>query len=157
MKIEELSKEELDVIDKFVEPMDVNIMKMSVGDVIRCIMSEKTLAEYVESLDYTVFDKFAFVKGFINKANAVFKSFEQYSTDIPIEYTVVSSNVKGLSTVESIICDCIKFFHLHSTDEAEKLPFGDWYLMKKEQCVSQCIERKYNKMMMDKQNREVRR
>lgn len=157
MKLNELTEQEIKALDSVVEKMDVNIMKMSVGDVVQCIMSEKSLVDYVESLNYTIFEKYAFVKGFVEKANLIFSTFKKYNDDVPIEYTLATSNIDGLSMVESIIVDCVKFYGLRSTEEAEKLPFGDWYLMKRNEVINGAIERKYNKILIDKQKNESKR
>lgn len=157
MRLDNLTKEELEALEKVIEPMQVNILKMKVGDVIKCITNEKSFTEYVDSLDYTILEKFAFVKGFINQINGVFKSLDDYNDNVPPEYQSVLMTTKGLSTPESIIVDCIKYYHLNSTEQAENLPFFDWYIMKRDDVISASIQRKYDKMMLDKQQREAQK
>lgn len=157
MRLDQLDKEELEALERVIKPMDINILKMKVGDIIKCITSEQSFAEYVDSLDYTIIDKFAFVKGFMNQINGLFKSLDKYNDNVPPEYQSVLMTTKGLSTPEAILVDCIKYYNLHSTREAEELPFFDWYIMKRDDVISGSINRKYDKMMLDKQQREAQK
>lgn len=157
MRLDELTAKESEALFNLIQPMEMNIGKMTVGDVCRCILSEKSFTEYIEEKYDNIYDKVAFAKGFVRSANALFSTFEKYNNQVPAEYAAILSNTKQLCMAESILVDCVKYFNLHSVEEAEKLTFDNWFLLKKDEVISQYIDRKYQDAMIAKQKREVKR
>ena len=45
------------------------------------------------------------------------------------------------NAVERMLLDCVKFFHLHSFDEAERLKVAEWLLVAKEEASAANYER----------------
>lgn len=51
---------------------------------------------------------------------------------------------------ESVLCDCVDWFHLHSLDEAEQIPFSNYLVMKRRKSADTLYERNLNQIYSNK-------
>lgn len=158
MNINNLSDDALKVLFEEVNPENVDIMSMKVKEVLACIINAENLVEYAEENRKTVLDKLAFIKGFMNKSNVIFSSFNKYNNDISPEYSQAVLEIgNSPSIAETIITDLIEWYHLHSTKEAEELPFSDWYIMKRKEAYNGAVERRTQSIINRKHEQQMRR
>lgn len=158
MNINNLSDDALKVLFEEVNPENVDIMSMKVKEVLACIINAENLVEYAEENRNTVLDKLAFIKGFMNKSNVIFSSFNKYNNDVSPEYSQAVMEIgNSPSIAETIITDLIEWYHLHSTKEAEELPFSDWYIMKRKEAYNGAVERRTQSIINRKHEQQMRR
>lgn len=158
MNLNNLTDEALTKLFEEINPENVNIMEMTVGEVLTCILNTQSLINYAEEHRDTVLDKLAFIKGFINKSNALFNSLNKYNNDISPEYNQAVLEIGNApSTAETIITDLVEWYHLHSTKEAEELPFSDWYIMKRKEAYNGAVERRTQSIINRKHEQQMRR
>lgn len=136
-----------------VKPKDVSLMEMTVGDVARCISSPEELTRYADDKHWTTIEKIAFVKGFAIAAKNTFDYFSKFKSTSNTDYDRAVSEVGGdILLAETMITDCVSYYSLHSTKEAEELPFSDWFIIKRKEVVENAIQSRYNKILEQKQN-----
>jgi hypothetical protein len=154
-----LNNEVLATLFDEVPAKTVDIMSMTVGEVASCIISNESLVNYIDKHnDWLITEKIAFFKGFCKSAEQVFSYFKKFENDVDAEYGRAVGEVgEDISMAESMLLDCVDYYHLHSTSEAEKLPFSDWFMMKRREVVKNAVERRYNKIMVEKQRKESKR
>lgn len=157
MEINNLQYDALEHLFEAVEPMDVDIFSMKVGEVLQCIINPEMLTAYAEEKFDTVLDKLSFIKGFINKSNVIFNSLNKFNTDVSPEYTQAVLEIGNQPSIgETIITDLVEWYHLHSTKEAEEMPFSDWFIMKKKECYSGAVERRMQSIINRKHEQQLR-
>lgn len=143
---------------EMVEPQQVSLMSMTVGEVAQCISSAEGLTNYVDSKNWLITEKIAFAKGFTAAAEQTFRYFQKFENDVDAEYSRAVGEVGGdISMAESMLLDCVDYYHLRSTAEAETLPFADWFMMKRREVIKSAVERRYNRILSDKQKKEAKR
>ena len=143
MNINDFNADVLETLFNETEPMDVDIMGMTIEDVLTCLMSPESLSAYADTHYDTIIDRLSFIKGFIKKSNLVFATFKRYANDQSMEYAQAAAEVGGAPSLqETILTDLVGWYHLHSTSEAQALPFCDWYIMKKKEAYSGAVERR---------------
>lgn len=141
-----------ELLYKNIEPEEVDVMSMTVGDVILCMVD---IQKYCRDKKKSLTKSISFVKGFENSIKNVWNLINSTGVPYSPEWERASNEVGGsMSVGESILCDTVNYYGLHSTSEAEKLPFSDWFIMKKKEVVSAAVERRYNKIMEKKRNSE---
>lgn len=142
-----------------IEAEEVSLFDMSVGDVCQCISSEQAFADWIDNHnDWLISRKIAFAKGFIKASEVTFGYFKKFESDGDATFNRAAAEVGGdITMAESIILDCVEFYHLHSTKEAEVLPFSDWFMMKRREVINNAVERRYNKYLMKEQEVKSRK
>lgn len=130
--------------------------------VMSVVIVDMTVGEFLESLEPGYAMKF-FSNPEDNLIEAVgkLKSFKKQMEDIQkvlkLNEPTLSSEEKSAqagvvfpSYQESMLCDCVDWFHLHNMEEAEALPFSDYLVMKRKKSAEALFERNLNKIYANK-------
>ena len=157
MNINNLRYDTLEKLYEVVEPMQVDIFSMPVGEVLQCIFSSESLCNYADEKYKTVIDKLSFIKGFIDKSNTVFSVLNKFNNDVSPEYNQAVLELGNQPSItETMLTDCVGWYHLHSTAEAEQLPFSDWFLMKKREAYNGSVERRTQAIINRKHEQQLK-
>lgn len=147
--IEELMKSEK------VQPLPYHksVFEMTVGEFIECL-DDKFAESFFKNPEELLVTAMGTLKHFRNELDSVNKILKLNEVKLTPEETAAQRGVVFPSFQESILCECVEWFHLHSIDDAEKLPFSNWLIMKRKRSADVLFERNLNKLYSDKSKKK---
>lgn len=125
-----------------------------------------TVGEFIESLDeeyvMSFFNKYdeplvvaiGRIKRFRNELEQIRKILSLNEIKLSPEEQAAQQGVVFPSFQENILCECVEYFHLHSLDEAEKIPLSNYLIMKRKKGAEALYERNLNKIYTKKATRK---
>lgn len=124
-------------------------------------LTAMTCAEFIEALDEKyamrflerserVVVAFGRYKEFLKQMQDITTYLKQYEVEQDADEKAAAQGVKFPSMQERILLDCIRFYHLHSPDEAERLPVAAWLLCVKSEGTAAQYQRKLSKIRQNK-------
>ena len=141
-----LSEERLQIILDQVPavPLKKAVLEMTVGEFI-----EATDENYVASLltERRALKAFGRVKQYRQEMKAVYDYLSRYETSTTSEERRAANGIDFPSAQETMLMECVEFYHLRSTDEAQRLPLSDYLLMKKYKGANALFQRRHQEII----------
>jgi hypothetical protein len=146
-----LTKELLEeILDKVpAVPLDKPLLSLTVGEFGEIIEDEET---YIVKLlkHRKALKAFGLLKQYRQEIEAISKFFKLYETKKTQEETNAALNIKFPSFSQRILIDCVKWFHLKSMEEAEKIKISEWLTMWQDEASAALYQHNYSKLLEQK-------
>lgn len=129
-------------------PLAVSLFAMPIGDYLKCTIDGQHLWTLVyDKLAYKTFGR---LRQFKTDCENLAKYLKRYEVEQSEEEKRASFGVPFPSSTERILTTCVKYYHLHSTAEAEKLPLSDYIVAFKDQMSDAMYQRNLSKIQTAK-------
>lgn len=131
------------------KPLDTPLLKMTCGEFIGALDERYAMSFFApEALAFEAFGKY---RQFLDEMQGVTAYLKRYELESTAEEQAASQGVVFPSMQERILLDCVRAYHLHSTEEAERLPIADWLLVVKSEGSSAQYQRRLSKINQKRQ------
>ena len=130
-------------------PLEVPLLMMSVGDYLRITGGgEDAMAGLLsEPLAYKAFGR---IKQLRKEVEQLTKYLQRYEVVQEPEEVQAQQGVPFPTPAERVLTTCVKYYHLHSTAEAERLPLSDYVMAFKDMASDAIYQRKLAKIQARK-------
>lgn len=145
----------LEAVEEY--PLETPVLKMTVGQFAELTISEEDFIRELLNPNERVFKAFGRLKSYRNQMTALTKYLEGMQLKLTSDEKLASQNVDMPTTAERMLLDCVKFFHLHSMEEAEKIPISDWLVVLKDQVATAKYSRNYQKILEQRSKSKTKR
>ena len=112
-------------------PLKVPFYAMTIGDYLKCTMDGQYLWTLVA--DKMAYKTFGRLRQFRSDCENLAKYLKRYEVEQTEDERRAAFGVPFPSSTERLLTTCVKYYHLHSTAEAEKLPLSDYIVAYKDQ------------------------
>lgn len=129
-------------------PLKVPFYAMTIGDYLKCTMDGQYLWTLVA--DKMAYKTFGRLRQFRNECENLTKYLKRYEVEQTEDERRAAFGVPFPSSTERILTTCVKYYHLHSTAEAEKLPLSDYIVAFKDQMSDAMYQRNLSKIQTAK-------
>lgn len=130
-------------------PLKKPVLAMSIGEFGEIVEDEDAfvakLLKHRKALK-----AFGLLKQYKEEMEALAKFFKLYDTKKSQEETSAALNIKFPSFSQRILIDCVKWFHLKSMEEAEKVKLSDWLTFWMDEASSALYQHNYSKLLEQK-------
>ena len=130
--------------------MAVSVFDMTVGEFLEALEPEYAIQKFFWNPEDNLLEAIGKLKNFRQQMDDVQKILQLNEPKLSSEETQAQAGVVFPTYQESMLCDCIEWFHLRSMDEAEALPFSDYLVMKRKKGAEALYERNLNKIYTQK-------
>lgn len=134
-------------------PLEKPVINMTVGEFI-----EATGEDYVncffENRDEKLYKAVGRLKQFNKEMESVSRIFKSNEIKPTTEELAAQRGVVFPSFGESMLCDCLEWFHLHSLDDAGNIPLSNYLIVKRKKSAESLYERNLNKIYSEKSSRK---
>lgn len=148
-----LTNDELQALMATVEGGGVSsLISLTVGEVLQMLTDDNYMHEWLCERCETVDGYLRGLKSLqtdVISLEKLLKSWQKPMKDV--EERAYSITEPKVSFVESIITDCVEWYHLHSTAEAQRLAFSDWLVMAKKRAAKTNYEHNLQKLTEKRQ------
>ena len=145
-----INEETIKLLYDTIEPESVDIFSMEIGKVLSAMLHPEG---YVKEKKLSLTRSIAWMKGFSTAIDNAWKVLNS----IPVENNAMWSRATqevggGITLAENILCETVNYYNLHSISDAEKLPFADWFIMKRRELCQSAVSSRYEKLQLQQQN-----
>ena len=146
-----LTKELLDELLEKVPaiPLKKPLLSMTVGEFGVLVEDEETfvvgLLEHRKALK-----AFGLLKQYRQEIESVAKFFKLYECRKTQEETAAAKGITFPNLGQRMLIDCVKWFHLNSMEEAEKVKVSDWLTFWMDEASSALYQRNYSRILEQK-------
>lgn len=134
--------------------MGVSVFDMTVGEFLEAMEDDYAYKKFFYDPDANLIEAVGKLKNFRKQMEDVQKLLKMNEPKLSSEETQAQAGVVFPSFEESMLCDCIEWFHLRSMDEAEALPFSDYLVMQRRKNAEALYNRNLNKVYAAKAQRK---
>lgn len=145
-----LTETEWSIIYDAVEPVPVNILALTVGELLRIVTKQDYMQDYCERNADGIVEQARLAKGIIKAVEGLMATVKSWQPPLTAEQQQAAEGVKYPNFAESVLLECVDAYHLHSTAEAEGLPLADWYLVHKQRSAEARYNYNYNAIITRK-------
>lgn len=125
-------------------PLDEPLLKLSCGEFIKRLDDKFAMAFFVP--DAEVFEAFGKYRQFMQELRDVTDYIKRYEVEQSADEKAAAGGVDFPTLPERILLDCVRFYNLHSTEDAERLPICDWLLVLKSEGSAAQFQRNLSKI-----------
>ena len=93
---------------------------------------------------------FGMLKQYKKEMEALSKFFKMYEIKKSQEETAAAKGITFPNLGQRMIIDCVKWFHLQSTEAAEKVKLSDWLTFWMDEAANMLYQRNYQKILEQK-------
>lgn len=93
---------------------------------------------------------FGLLKQYRQEMEALSKFFKLYDTKKTQEETAAAKGIVFPNLAQRMLIDCVRWFHLNSTEEAEKVKFSEWLTLWQDEASSALYQRNYSRILEQK-------
>ena len=129
-------------------PLKVPFYAMTIGDYLKCTMDGQYLWTLVA--DKMAYKTFGRLRQFRSDCENLAKYLKRYEVEQTEDERRAAFGVPFPSSTERLLTTCVKYYHLHSTAEAEKLPLSDYIVAYKDQMSDAMYQRNLAKIQTAK-------
>lgn len=137
-------------------PLPHPVIKMTVGEFIEAL-DEHYALDFIKDREELLVVAVGRVKQFRKEMEDVSKILKQNEIKPTTEEISAQRGVIFPSFKESILCDCLEWFNLHSLDEAENIPLSNYLILKRKKSAEALYERNLNKIYTGKNKQGKRK
>ena len=136
-------------------PLDKPLITLTVGEFGEMVEDEET---YIGKLlkHRKALKAFGRLKQYKQEIEAISKFFKLYEIKRTQEEEAAAKGVMFLNLAQRMLVDCVKWFHLKSTEEAEKIKVSEWLTMWQNEAANMLYQRQYMNIM-DAKNKAKRK
>lgn len=145
----------LEVVEEY--PLHKNILSFTVGEFAELTISEEEYIKKILNPKEKVYIAFGKLKSYRNQMKQLADYLKTFELKLTPEEKQASQGIDLPSTAERVLLDCVKFFHLHSMEEAEKIPLSDWLVVLKDQVATAKYSRNYQKILEQRSKSKTKR
>lgn len=144
-------KEAWEKVLEAVPPMPLRrpLLSMTVGEVAEIFDDPDTYMALILS-ERRALKAFGRLKQFNSEVDGISKFIKMYDFKKTQEEEQAARGIVFPTMSQRMLLDCVKFFHLHSMKEAEKVPFADWLTVFQDEASSAKFQRNYSKIIEQK-------
>lgn len=135
-------------------PLKVPFYAMTIGDYLKCTMDGQYLWTLVA--DKMAYKTFGRLRQFRSDCENLAKYLKRYEVEQTEDERRAAFGVPFPSSTERLLTTCVKYYHLHSTAEAEKLPLSDYIVAYKDQMSDAMYQRNLAKIQTAKINKNAK-
>lgn len=99
---------------------------------------------------------FGLLKQYRQEMEALSKFFKLYDTKKTQEETAAAKGIVFPNLAQRMLIDCVRWFHLNSTEEAEKVKLSEWLTLWQDEAANVLYQRQYMNIM-DAKNKAKRK
>lgn len=99
---------------------------------------------------------FGLLKQYKQEMEALAKFFKMYEIKKTQEETAAAKGIMFPNLAQRMLVDCVRLFHLNSTEEAEKVKVSDWLTFWMDEAANMLYQRQYMNIM-DAKNKAKRK
>ena len=130
-------------------PLDKPLITLTVGEFGEIIEDEET---YIGKLlkHRKVLKAFGLLKQYRQEIEAISKFFKLYDVRKTADESNAAIGVRFPNFGQRMLIDCVKWFHLNSMEEAEKVKLSAWLTMWQDEAANALYQRNYSKILEQK-------
>lgn len=130
-------------------PLDKPLLRMTCGEFIEALDESYALSYFQrERYAFTAFGKY---RQYLEEMQGVTAYLKRYEVEQDADEKAAAQGMDFPSMQERILLDCVRAYHLHATEEAERLPITDWLLVVKSEGAAAQYQRRLAKIQQIKQ------
>lgn len=130
--------------------MGVSVIGMTVGEFLEALEPEYPIKKFFWDPDGNLLEAIGKIKSFRDQMDGIQKVLKMNEIQLSPEERSAQSGVVFPSFGESLLCECVEWFNLHSIDEAENIPLSNYLVMKRKKSAEALFERNLNKIYTQK-------
>lgn len=138
----------LEAVEEY--PLDKNILSFTVGEFADLTIDEESYIKKILNPKEKVYIAFGKLKSYRNQMKQLADYLKTFELKLTPEEKQASQGIDLPSTAERMLLDCVKFFNLHSMEEAEKIPLSDWLVLLKDSVATARYSRNYSRIIEQK-------
>lgn len=130
-------------------PLDKPLLSLTVGEFGEIIEDEET---YIVKLlkHRKALKAFGLLRQYRQEIEAISKFFKLYDVRKTADESNAAVGIKFPNFGQRMLIDCVKWFHLNSMEEAEKVKVGDWLTLWQNEAANALYQRNYSKILEQK-------
>lgn len=130
-------------------PLKKPLLSMTVGEFGEIIEDEET---YIAKLlkHRKALKAFGRLKQYKQEIEAISKFFKLYDVRRTADESNAAVGIKFPNLGQRMLIDCVKWFHLNSMEEAEKVKLSAWLTMWQDEAANALYQRNYTKILEQK-------
>lgn len=147
-----LNEERIKAIADAVQPMALAkpLLSMTCGEFCQALTENYAMSFFgKDELAVVAFGRY---KQYIAELESVTAYIKCFEVEQDGDEKAAAQGVDFPTMPERILLDCVRAYHLHSTEEAERLPVTDWLLVVKSEGAAAKYQRNLSKIRNRKQN-----
>lgn len=130
-------------------PLKKSVLAMTVGEFGEIVEDEDgfvaKLLKHRKALK-----AFGLLKQYKQEMEALAKFFKLYETKKTQEETAAAKGIVFSNIAQRMLIDCVKWFNLNNTEEAEKIKVSEWLTMWQDEAANALYQRNYSKILEQK-------
>ena len=132
-------------------PLKKPVLSMTIGEFSEIVEDEE---QYIANILKTrkALKAFGLLKQYKQEMEALAKFFKMYEIKRSPEEEAAAKGVLFPSFIQRILIDCVNWFHLRSTEEAEKVKLSEWLTFWMDEASSALYQRNFQKLLEQKHN-----
>lgn len=134
-------------------PYGKGVFEMTVGEFLECL-DDNYAMKFFDNPEENLVAAIGRLKFFHKQMEDVQKILKMNEITLSSEEQAAQRGVIFPSFAEAMLCDCVDYFHLHSLDDAENVPFSNYLVMKRKKSAEALYERNLNKVYSEKAKRK---
>lgn len=130
-------------------PLDKPLITLTVGEFGEMVEDEET---YIGKLlkHRKALKAFGRLKQYKQEIEAISKFFKLYDIRRTADESNAAIGIKFPNLGQRMLIDCVKWFHLNSMEEAEKVKLSAWLTMWQDEAANALYQRNYSKILEQK-------
>ena len=130
-------------------PLKKPVLAMSIGEFGEMVEDEET---YIGKLlkHRKALKAFGMLKQYKQEIEAISKFFKLYDVRRTADESNAAIGIKFPNFGQRMLIDCVKWFHLNSMEEAEKVKLSAWLTMWQDEAANALYQRNYSKILEQK-------
>lgn len=130
-------------------PLDKPLITLTVGEFGEMVEDEET---YIGKLlkHRKALKAFGRLKQYKQEIEAISKFFKLYDVRKTADESNAAVGIKFPNLGQRMLIDCVKWFHLNSMEEAEKVKLSAWLTMWQDEAANALYQRNYSKILEQK-------
>ena len=130
-------------------PLVSPIIGMTVGEFIECL-NEDYYKTFFNDYDELIVVAIGRIKQFNKEVEEITKVLQLNDITESNEEKAAKKGIIWPTFQESMLCNCVDWFHLHSLDEAEKIPLSNYLIYNRKVRAESKYERQLNQIYANK-------
>lgn len=132
-------------------PLKKPVLAMTIGEFGEIVDDEE---QYIANIlkHRKAFKAFGLLKQYKQEMEALAKFFKQYEIKRTPEEEAAAKGVLFPNLIQRMIIDCVNWFHLSSTKEAEKVKLSEYLTFWMNEAANMLYQRNFQKLLEQKHN-----
>lgn len=126
-------------------PLEKSVFAMTLGEFLECFADDYA-TRFFSNPDTILIFAVGRLKQWRSEMESVSKILTLNELKLTNEEKAAQRGVVFPTAQESILCEAVEYFHLHSFDEAEQIPLSNYLIMKRKKSAEALYQRNLNKI-----------